>query len=97
LKAALAVRNQSDRSDEILHERAGMAKVHDGSIIHRDATVIEEGGPVGSGQIRAIVSTKAFRDGDAMLLASGVFQAVGASRPLANNPSRYATTVIHVA
>jgi len=32
-----------------------------------------------------------------MNLIAGVFQAVGESRPLANNPNHYATTVIHVA
>ena len=61
-----------------------------------DEAVIDEGGPVGSGQIRLVVSTMAYRHGDAMTLEAGVFQAVGESRPLANNPSQYATTVIHL-
>jgi hypothetical protein len=61
-----------------------------------DEAVIDEGGPVESGQIRLIVSTMAYRHGDSMKLKAGVFQAIGESRPLANNPNQYATTVIHL-
>jgi len=71
--------------------------LHDGLMVGVDEVVIDEIGPVGSGQIRLIVSTKAYRHGDVMNLIAGVFQAVGESRPLANNPNQYATTVIHVA
>jgi hypothetical protein len=76
---------------------AGLARVHDGSIARTDEAVIDEGGPIGSGQTRLVVSTKAYGPGDAMTLSAGVFQAVGKSRPLANNPRQYATTVIHIA
>jgi len=65
-------------------------------IVDTEPIVVDEGGPVGSGQIRSIVSTRAFRHGDAMILSTGVFQAVGESRPLANNSTQFATTVIHV-
>ena len=43
----------------------------------RTEAVIDEVGPVGSGQIRLIVSTKAYRHGDVMNLIAGVLQAVG--------------------
>jgi hypothetical protein len=69
----------------------------DGLIVRVDDAVIDERGPVETGQIRLIVTTKAYRHGDAMTLTAGVFQAVGKSRPLANKPNHYATTVIHVA
>jgi hypothetical protein len=69
---------------------------HDRSVYLRDEAVIDEGAPIGSGQIRRILSTTVFRHGEAMALAAGIFQAVGESRPLANNPNQYATTVVHV-
>ena len=68
-----------------------------GFVARVDGAVIDEGGPVGSGQIRVILSTRPFRHGDAMTLRGGVFQAVGPSRPLADNPRRHATTVVHIA
>jgi hypothetical protein len=72
--------------------------LHDGPIVAReDEAVIDEGGPVGSGQVRAVVSTKAFGHGETIILTVGVFQAVGESRRLVDNPNQFATTVIHVA
>jgi len=71
--------------------------LHDGLMVGGDEAMIDEVGPVESGQIRLIVSAKAYRHGDVMNLIAGVFQAVGESRPLANNTNHYATTVIHVA
>jgi hypothetical protein len=76
---------------------AGLSRRRAGTIAPIDEGVIDESGPIGSGQTRLVVSTKAYGPGDAVTLTAGVFQAVGRSRPLANDPHRYATTVIHIA
>ena len=74
----------------------GLPGLPDRLLVGTDEAVIDEGGPVGLGQIRLIVSTVAYRHGQAVTLEAGVFQAVGDSRPMANNPNQYATTVIHL-
>jgi hypothetical protein len=53
---------------------------------------IESGEQDSAGQ-RTILTLRSYADGHAMEMIDGIYEVVGPSRPLENNPRQFATTI----